>query len=93
MSKVNEWVEQTANGLKMLACLGSPEPLQRVVHELTGSRLHRTAQQNLMRNFIIPFIEEMANYEAWRIDDRNRATVELCKRLLPLVEEARLPLI
>jgi len=93
MSKTDQWVEQAATSLKLLAYLGTPDPLKRFVHELTGDRLHKTAQQNLMRNFIIPFIREMAHYEPHRVDDRNKATVELCKRLLPLIEEVRLPLI
>jgi len=93
MNRVDQFVEQAATSLKFLACYGSPDPLKRVVWALTGDRLHKTAQQNLMRNFIIPFIKEMAHYEPHRIDDRNRATVELCKKLLPLIEGARLPLI
>ena len=93
MGATDEWVYEAENSLVLLACLSTPDPLRRVAAALAGPKMHKTAQQNFMRNFVIPFIQNMANYDPYRVDKRNKATVELCKKLLPLIEDARLPLV
>lgn len=45
---------------------------------------HPTLQQSFMR-FVVKFIEKMAK-KAY-CDDRNRASVELAKKLYPIIEE------
>lgn len=45
---------------------------------------HPTLQQNFMR-MVTMFIEEMANKTYF--DDRNKASVELAKKLKPIIEE------
>lgn len=50
------------------------------------AREHPTLQQNFMR-MVTMFLEEMANKTYY--DDRNKASVELAKKLKPIIEEHR----
>lgn len=54
--------------------------------------MHRTLQQNIFR-LIRSCICYMANVEDWRIDDRNRASHEMCKALVETIKEYPLPYI
>lgn len=56
-----------------------------------ATRIHRTLQQETMRSFIVPFIKAMALTEY--ADGRNQASVDLSKKLLPIIEETYLPLV
>lgn len=51
---------------------------------------HRTVQQGYMR-LVCSFIEEMANQPS--CDDRNRASVEVAKRLYEITKNTYLPLV
>lgn len=81
-------VEEAKGAIVYLACIPDAHALRSLAWELANS--HRTCQQMIMRHFIIPFIEAMANNG---FDDRNQKSVELCRRLLPMVQDVFLPLI
>lgn len=60
----------------------------------TGQRpadWHPTLQQCLMRGFIVPLIKSLADIEY--TDDRNRGTVRMCKKILPILSDESLPFI
>ena len=46
---------------------------------------HRTLQQNFMR-LIRTYIEETARMEKWEFDDRNEASVMMCRKLVEIME-------
>lgn len=49
---------------------------------------HRTLQQNLMREVVLPILKELdAAYQSGAYDGRNQASVDLAHRLLSNVEE------
>ena len=54
--------------------------------------MHRTLQQNFFR-LVRSCVCKMANAESWRIDDRNRASYEMCKALAETIKEHPLPYI
>lgn len=54
--------------------------------------MHRTLQQNFFR-LVRTVVVFMADRESWQIDDRNRASYEMCKALKPVLEEFALPYI
>lgn len=54
--------------------------------------MHRTLQQNFFR-LVRSCVTKMANAESWRIDDRNRASHEMCKALAETIKEYPLPYI
>ena len=54
--------------------------------------MHRTLQQNFFR-LVRSCVCKMANAESWRIDDRNRASYEMCKALAETIKEYPLPYI
>jgi hypothetical protein len=61
------------------------------VEELT-CRTHRTLQQGVMRDLIINLIKAWAEMgDEGRHDLRNEATVKLCQKILPAVEEEYFP--
>ena len=54
--------------------------------------MHRTLQQNFFR-LVRSCVCKMANAESWHIDDRNRASYEMCKALVETIKEYPLPYI
>ena len=54
--------------------------------------MHRTLQQNFFR-LVRSCVCKMANAESWRIDDRNRASYEMCKAIAEPMSEYSLPYI
>jgi len=52
---------------------------------------HRTLQQSIMREFVCELIKKWSEQDYY--DDRNKATVLLCKELMKTINESYLPFI
>ena len=72
-------VRKAANDLfEALNCGWSHDVTPAFIDEFR--RLHRTLQQSLFREVLIPLIRDTAERESW--DLRNEDTVKLCRRIV-----------
>jgi len=60
--------------------------LRELGKKLASDRVHRTLQQNVMRAFLA-FVEAQAAKDECHYDERNEATVKLCRKILGSVSE------
>ncbi len=67
-------------------CFNSERFAQSIPH------MHRTLQQNFFR-MVRDAVLHMAERKECQVDDRNRASYEMCKALKPVLEEFALPYI
>lgn len=84
---------EMSNGMKAVQaiersvnCMGDGEDAKIVVNGMAN--LHRTLNQTLTGNIILPFIRRMAtDYEAHNYDARNEAACKMCKVMWDAVKE------
>lgn len=83
---MNEDTEKLAEDLtRAINCMGQTETQELARHMAS---IHRTLQQAFMREFVVPFLETMAEN---RTDLRNEASVEMAKKMIEVTKECYLP--
>ena len=69
---------------------GARERSEALIREL--SRTHRTLQQ-IFTLMVCKWFEYLASLKEGQYDERNKASVELAKKLVPIIKEHNLPII
>lgn len=73
--------------LEKLANSGEKEVLAQLASVITRNT-HRTLQEELFHNFVLPMIRQWANaFDTGVYDARNEWTAKTCKKLLEVAEE------